>query len=130
MIRAVTLLGRAWRRQSEEMERHHIKQFVGKWRIVEMEVWDQEYVDMEVPGYIRIDSDGIGRFQFGLVSGDIDGRVEQCGNAPRFEFSWSGQEENDSVCGRGWAVIENGELKGRIYLHLADDSAFRAIKSK
>jgi hypothetical protein len=107
-----------------------MKQLVGKWRIVEMEVWDQEYVDMEVPGYIRIDSDGTGRFQFGLVSGDIDGRAEQCGNAPRFEFSWSGQEENDSVCGRGRAVIENGELKGRIYLHLADDSAFRAIKSK
>jgi hypothetical protein len=106
-----------------------IKPFTGKWRIVEMEVWGQEYVDMEVPGYIRIGSDGTGQFQFGLVSGDMDGRVEQCGNAPRFEFSWSGQEENDPVCGRGWAVIENGELNGRIYLHLADDSAFRAVKS-
>jgi len=66
-----------------------MKPFAGKWRIVEMEVWDQDYVDMEVPGFIRIGSDGTGRFQFGLVSGDIDGRVEQCGNAPRFEFSWS-----------------------------------------
>ena len=95
-----------------------------------MEVWDQDYVDMEVPGFIRIGSNGTGQFQFGLVSGEIDGRVEQCGNAPRFEFSWSGQEENDPVCGRGWAVIENGELNGRIYLHLVEDSAFRAIKSK
>jgi len=36
------------------MGRYHMKlinQFVGKWRIVDMEVWDQEYVDMEVPGY-------------------------------------------------------------------------------
>ena len=66
-----------------------MKPFAGNWRIVEMEVWDQDYVDMEVPGFIRIGSDGTGRFQFGLVSGDIDGRVEQCGNAPRFEFSWS-----------------------------------------
>ena len=107
-----------------------MKLFAGKWRIVEMEVWDQDYVDMEVPGYIRIGSDGTGRFQFGLVSGDIDGRVEQCGNALRFDFPWSGQEENDPVCGRGWAVFENGELNSRIYLHLADDSAFRAIKSK
>lgn len=107
-----------------------MKLFVGKWRIVEMEVWDQEYVDMEMPGYFLIGPNGIGRFQFGLVSGDIDGRVEQCANTPRFEFSWSGQEENDPVCGRGWVVIENGELNGRIYLHLADDSAFRAIKSK
>lgn len=107
-----------------------MKPFAGKWRIVEMEVWDQEYIDMDVPGFIRIGLDGTGQFQFGLPPpGDIDGRVEQCGNALRFEFSWSGQEENDPVCGRGWA-IENGELNGRIYLHLADDSAFRCIKSK
>ena len=107
-----------------------MKQFSGKWRIVEMEVWGKDYVDMEVPGFIRIGSDGIGQFQFGLVSGDIDGRVEQCGNVPRFEFSWSGQDENDPVCGRGWAVIEDCEMTGRIYLHLADDSAFRATKSE
>ncbi len=106
-----------------------MKPFIGKWRIVEMEVWDQDYVDMEVPGFISIGSDGTGRFQFGLVSGDIDGRVEQCGNALRFDFSWSGQVENDLVSGRGWAVNENGELNGRVYLHLADDSAFRATKS-
>ena len=107
-----------------------LKAFFGKWRIVEMEVWDQDYVDMEVPGFIRIGSDGTGQFRFGLVFGDIDGRVEQFGNMSRFEFSWFGQDENDPVCGRGWAVIENGEMKGRIYLHLADDSAFRAVKSE
>ena len=107
-----------------------MKQFVGKWRIVEMEVWDQDYVDMEVPGFFRIGSDGTGQFQFGLVCGDIDGRVEQYGHASRFDFSWSGQEDNDPACGRGWAVIEKGEFIGRIYLHLADDSAFRAIKRK
>ena len=107
-----------------------MKQFSGKWRIVEMEVWDQDYIDMEVPGYIRIDSEGTGQFQFGLVAGDLDGREEIGGNATRFEFSWSGQDENDPACGRGWALIQEGELRGRFYLHLADDSAFRAIKSK
>ncbi|MFZ0242251.1 MAG: hypothetical protein WAL90_11455 [Desulfobacterales bacterium] len=40
-----------------------IKPFTGKWRITEMEVWDQDYVDMEAPGYIRINSDGTGQFQ-------------------------------------------------------------------
>ena len=107
-----------------------MKLFTGKWRIIEMEVWGQKYVDMEVPGYIRIGTDGTGQFQFGLVSGDIDGRVEQCGNTARFELSWSGQDENDPACGRGWGVVDDGELNGRIYLHLADDSAFRAIKVK
>lgn len=106
-----------------------MKPFVGKWRIAEMEVWGQDYVDMEVPGYLHIGADGSGQFQFGLVSGGIDGRVEQCGNILRFDFSWSGQDENDPACGRGWASVENGELRGRIYLHLADDSAFRATKA-
>ena len=106
-----------------------MKPFVGKWRITEMEMWGQDYVDMEVPGYIHIGADGSGQFQFGLVSGDIDGRVEQCGNIFRFDFSWFGQDENFPACGRGWASVENGELSGRIYLHLADDSAFRATKS-
>jgi hypothetical protein len=52
-----------------------LKIFAGNRRVAEIEVWDQEYVDMEVPGYIRIGSDGTGRFQFGPVSGDIVGRV-------------------------------------------------------
>jgi len=107
-----------------------MQQFVGQWRIVEMAVWDQDYVDMETPGSIRIDSEGTGWFQFGLISGNIDGRVERYGKIVRFDFSWSGHDENDPVCGRGWAIIEDGELRGRIYLHLADDSAFRAVKSK
>jgi hypothetical protein len=105
-----------------------LKPFVGAWRIVEMEQWDQDYVDMEVPGFLRIQTDGTGEFQFGLVSGEIDGRVEQAVGATRFAFSWEGQEELDPASGRGWAVIEEGQLRGRIYMHLSDDSAFRAIK--
>jgi hypothetical protein len=26
--------------------------FVGRWRIVEMELWDQKFVDLESPGHI------------------------------------------------------------------------------
>lgn len=123
-----TLVGQ--KAQSEKYPMKQMQPFAGQWRIVEMEVWDQDYVDTEVPGYFRIGADGAGQFQFGLVCGDMDGRVEQCGHVSRFEFSWSGRDENDLVCGRGWAVIENRELNGRIYLHLADDSAFRAIRSE
>lgn len=108
----------------------HIKAFTGNWRIVEMEVWDQDYVDMEVPGYLSIGSDATGLFQFGLVSGEIDGRVTQCDGTPRFELCWSGRDDDHPARGRGWATIENGELIGRIFLHLADDSAFRAIRSE
>lgn len=34
----------------------------------------------------------------------------------------------DPASGRGWAVIENDELHGRIFIHQGDDSAFRARK--
>ena len=109
-----------------------MKPFAGKWRIVELEVWDQDYVDMEVPGYILIGR-RLGWNRAVSVRPGIRGyrwTGEPWGNTLRFDFSWSGQEEYDPVRGRGWAVIESGVLNGRIYLHLADDSALRAIKSK
>jgi len=97
--------------------------FIGTWRIVWMEGWDQDYVDMEIPGYISFEKNNIGYFQFGLVQGQMDYRV----NANRVEFTWSGFDEGDEMSGRGYAEIENHELRGHFYIHLGDDSAFRAV---
>ena len=100
--------------------------FTGTWRIVWMETWDQDYVDMEVPGHITFEKNDIGNFQFGLVQGGMDYRV----NANRVEFTWSGFDEGDEMNGRGFAEIENGELRGHFYIHMGDDSAFRAVGQK
>jgi hypothetical protein len=57
-----------------------------------------------------------------------------CRDAPRdgrsgVEFSWDGNDESDSVTGRGWAVLDDdGALRGRIYFHHGDDSSFRAAR--
>lgn len=32
-----------------------MNEFLGKWKIIEMEQWDQDYVDLEEPGFIRFD---------------------------------------------------------------------------
>ena len=32
-----------------------LKPFIGNWSIVEMEAWDQEYVNMEVSGHFTFD---------------------------------------------------------------------------
>jgi hypothetical protein len=46
------------------------------------------------------------------------------------EFSWDGFDEGDPATGRGWAVVEeDGSLRGRIFLHLGDDSGFRAERT-
>jgi len=104
--------------------------YLGKWRIVEMELWDQEFIDMEKDGFFLFDKDDLGSFQFGLVQGRIDYRIETIGKIKRLEFSWEGQDENDEALGRGWAIVNGGYLEGRIYFHLGEESWFKAEKIK
>ena len=102
------------------------RDFVGRWRITEMEGWDADYFDMEVPAHITIRRDLMGEFQFGLVRGELDGRVASVEGLPRFEFSWSGFDENDPMSGRGWLKIDGNHADGHLYIHLGDDSALKA----
>lgn len=102
---------------------------VGSWRITDMEVWDADYFDMDVPAHITIRSDLTGEFQFGLVQGDLDARVSSADGVARVAFSWSGVDENNPVSGRGWLDVTGDEAQGRIFIHLGDDSAFTAVRA-
>lgn len=104
--------------------------YIGKWRITEMEMWDQEFIDMETEGHFLFEKDEIGSFQFGLVQGRIDYKIENIGEIEIIEFSWEGQDENDEALGRGWAVIKGDLIEGRFYFHLGDDSWFKVKKYK
>ncbi len=103
-----------------------VNNYIGKWHITEMELWDRDFIDMEVPGHITFQKDGLGLFQFGAVQGEIDHRLEKINGLERLEFTWAGQDENDPVCGRGWTVIVDKELQGRLYFHMGNDSGFKA----
>jgi hypothetical protein len=50
--------------------------FIGRWRIVQMEQWDQDYVDMVAPGHIAFKKDGTGQLHFGCVETELDWRFE------------------------------------------------------
>ena len=39
--------------------------FVGRWRIVSMSTWEQDFVDEEEEGYIEFDGKYSGEFHFG-----------------------------------------------------------------
>ncbi|MDX9848855.1 MAG: hypothetical protein RBT74_17895 [Tenuifilaceae bacterium] len=104
--------------------------YIGKWRIIEMEMWDTDFINMETEGYFLFEKNQLGAFQFGLVQGRIDFRIESAGGIERIEFSWEGQDENDEAIGRGWALIKDDYLEGRIYFHLGDNSWFKATKIK
>ena len=114
--------------------------FVGKWRITGMELWDDDYVNMERLAFIEIDSDNQGSFQFGLVRGELDGYFEdsegETPNGPRdstqtaserFMFTWEGFDELDEVSGSGWMRLTSANLAvGLIKFHAGDRSTFTA----
>jgi hypothetical protein len=101
--------------------------FLGSWRIVEMEMWEREDIDMLGPGYLRFDRDGTGEFRFLAVQAGMDCRIAERNGRPIVEFSWFGYSEMDQTCGRGWAALDADErLRGRLFFHLGDDSAFTA----
>lgn len=102
-------------------------EFLGRWRITEMEMWDRDYLDMEVKAFIEFERDGIGQFQFGLVRGCIDYRPSERDGKAAVEWSWEGSDECDPAMGRGWAILQSTKmLAGRIFLHHGDDSSFQA----
>jgi len=104
--------------------------FEGTWHITEMEMWDEDYFNMEVQAYIEINEKRLGNFQFGLVSGYLDGEVVDDNGEERFEFTWEGQDENDPVLGSGWLRFrDENHLEGKIKFHLGDSSTFQAKRA-
>jgi len=103
----------------------------GWWRIVEMDLWDGEDVDLVAPGFIEFNPDHRGSLGFIAVQGEIDWRETSRYGRSGLEFSWEGFDESDPVTGRGWAVLEDdGSLRGHIYFHLGDDSGFRGKRDR
>lgn len=101
----------------------------GRWRIVDMELWEQEDVDLLGPAFINFARDRSGSFRFLAVEGWMDCRDAPRDGRPGAEFTWDGNDEGDRTSGRGWVTLEGDILVGRIYIHLGDDSAFRAVRA-
>ncbi|MDP8237617.1 MAG: hypothetical protein P9X24_00880 [Candidatus Hatepunaea meridiana] len=106
------------------------KEYIGKWFIDEMDLWDRDFIDLVVPGHFTFREDGTGTFQFGAVYGEMDCRIGKTEDRQSLEFSWDGSDECDSASGRGWVEIVGNQIKGHIYLHLGDDSGFTASIAK
>jgi hypothetical protein len=105
-------------------------EFVGTWHIDEMEMWDADYFNMEVQAYIQIDKKKMGKFQFGLVTGFIDGEIVAYPDGSRFEFTWEGNDECDETAGSGWVRLKEADtLEGRLKIHHGDSSKFRAKRA-
>ena len=102
--------------------------FEGDWRIIEMELWDQDAIDLLGPAFITFEpKKNSGQFQFIAVHGWMDCRFTERDMLPAVEFSWEGNDEMDPASGRGWALFEGGLLKGRIFIHRLEYTGFTAV---
>ena len=103
--------------------------FTGRWRIISLSAWTEDYIDEEEEGFFEFDETGGGEFHFGYVQGHMDCRLTTRDGEPAVEWSWDGNDEMDPAQGRGWAVVKGDELHGMIFFHSnGDDSEFVAKK--
>ena len=94
----------------------------GRWRIVEMDLWDNDFLDLVEPAYILFGDAG-GEFVFGCVTGAFP----YASDHDAIAFDWEGSDEMEEVHGEGWAELQDdGSLAGEISFHNGDESGFIA----
>jgi len=101
------------------------KAFAGRRRIVEMDVWDNDFLDLVEQAHLTFQGEADGEIAFGALKGFLDVRYSARDGSALAEFSWEGHDENDPACGRGWVVFGTARsLIGHFYIHNGEDSGF------
>lgn len=99
---------------------------IGRWRIVEADLWDRDYLDLVQPAAMTLRGDGRGEIAFGAVQASLEleyGRFT-------VYFTWAGFDEMDEVTGSGSAeLLDDGSLEIEFAYHLGDEVVFRAERT-
>ena len=81
------------------------KAFAGRWRIIKMDVWDNDFLDEVEEAHITFQAGSDGEIAFGALAGDLDVRYGSRDGSACAEFSWQGSDDGEDACGRGWLMI-------------------------
>jgi hypothetical protein len=105
--------------------------FFGRWHIISMSEWDEDYFNEEVQAFIEFEEGAKGEFRFGYVQGIINYREGLRDGTPCVEWSWEGSDGADGtpMSGRGWAKLSDERLDGMIFIHQGDESEFGAQRA-
>jgi hypothetical protein len=102
-----------------------VKAFAGRWRIVEMDQWDSDFLDLDGEAHVTFQGASNGEIAFGALQGTLDIRYGSRDGSGRAEFTWVGHDEGDPVSGRGWVELGTaGRLVGYFCIHDGDESGF------
>jgi hypothetical protein len=99
---------------------------IGKWRIVDADLWDRDYLDLVEPASINIRADGHGEIAFGAMQASLDLEF----SPSTVFFTWAGFDEMDEVSGSGSAeLLDDGSIEIEFAYHLGDEAVLKARRS-
>ena len=98
-------------------------QLIGRWRIVEADLWDRDHLDLVDPATITIETDNHGEIAFGAVQAGLD-----LSYGPNMVFfTWTGFDEMDEVTGDGSAeLLDDGSIEITFAYHNGDEAILKA----
>jgi hypothetical protein len=94
---------------------------VGRWRIVEADLWDRDYLDLVAPA--TIGADGHGESAYGAMQANLELEYSRS----TVFFTWAGFDEGDEVTGSGSAELnDDGTIEIAFAYHLGDEAVLKA----
>ena len=101
-------------------------QIIGKWRIVEADLWDRSHLDLVEPAMMTIRANGQGEIAFGAMQASLDLEYSRS----MVFFTWIGFDEMDEVSGSGSAeLLDDGTLEIEFAYHLGDEAVLKAKRA-
>jgi hypothetical protein len=95
---------------------------IGRWRIVEADLWDRDHLDLCGPATITITAQG-GEIAFGALEAGLE--VEYARDS--IGFRWAGCEEGDEVEGEGTAeLLDDGSIEIEFAYRNGDEAVLKA----
>ncbi len=98
-------------------------QLLGRWRIVEADLWDRDHLDLCGPAALVIEANCQGEIAFGALQATLD--IGSGDTA--VDFTWAGFDEMDEVSGDGSAeLLDDGSLQIEFAYHNGDEAVLKA----
>jgi hypothetical protein len=95
---------------------------IGRWRIVEADLWDRGHLDLCGPATLMITAQG-GEIAFGALEAGLE--VEYARDS--IGFRWTGCEEGDEVEGDGTAeLLADGSIEIEFAYRNGDEAVLKA----
>ncbi|MCJ9672015.1 hypothetical protein [Neorhizobium sp. SHOUNA12B] len=96
---------------------------IGRWRIVEADLWDRDYLDLVQPAAISIGAGGRGEIAFGAMQATLDLGYSQS----TISFTWYGFDEMDEISGDGHAeLLDDGSIEIAFAYQNGDEAVLKA----